>query len=99
MFHPANCQGVTVRQSYVNSSNLLIINDLKKIYKKILANIMVGNESRALSLINELKERNIKPVSRDEELNWLAPWPCTLIESAKAAGAERVKDSLLELNV
>lgn len=99
MFHPTNSQGVTVKQSHVTNSNPLIINDLKKIYKKILANIMVRNESRALSLINELKERNIKQVNRNDELDWLAPWPCTLIESAKAAGTERVRDSLLELNV
>lgn len=96
MFNLSETQRVTIKNPNLND-NSLKINELKVIYKKILANIMSKNEVRALFWINELKKREIKKVSKNQELIWLFPWPCTLIESAEATGNNRVKIALHEL--
>lgn len=96
MFDLSKAQRVTPYDPQLNN-NFLRNKELKEIYKKILANIMSKNEIGALSWVKKLQEREIKQVSKEQQLAWFYPWPCTLIESAEATGAERVKTALSEL--
>lgn len=70
-----------------NSSNVhnsLSINSQKVFYRKILSNIMVGNEARALELLNQLMMNKLKSISHEKELEYLSPWPSKLLESAQS---------------
>lgn len=96
MFNLSKAQRVTPSNPELNN-NSLNNKELKGIYKKILASIMIKDEMGALFWVKQLQEREIKQVSKEQQLTWFYPWPCTLVESAEATGAERVKTALSEL--
>ncbi|MGL4348732.1 MAG: hypothetical protein ACRCSV_04680 [Chlamydiales bacterium] len=83
-----------------NSSNIhnsLSINSQKVFYKKILSNIMIGNEPRALQLINQLMVNKLGVVSHEKELEYLRPWPSTLLESAQSMRMTEIVKILKEM--
>lgn len=78
-----------------NFHNPLIIKDLPRIHKKIAAAMIIGNESRALELINSLKMNNLEQTLKG---NYLGDWSCTLLETAEARKMTRIVNLLKEIN-
>lgn len=80
-----------------NGANSLNIKDKRIFYRKIMSNIMVKNEIRALELVNELMIKNLQAISREEELDCLRPWSFTLLEATETMGMTKMADALKEI--